>query len=255
MRHTSQDMFAASLRDPATPLPQGIVSPRGTDTKRRFAVYRNNVAAGLVRALESRFPVVARLVGEEFFRGMAHLYVTSDLPRSPILFRYGSGFPDFIEGFAPAAGLPYLADVARLELARGRAYHAADALPLEPEAFAGLDAERLAAISVRLHPSVELMTSQHPVVSIWRAHQQEGKPHIVEWGPEAALVLQPAFEVEVHRLPRGGYPFMIALKQGLSLARSATIAAAEASDFNAVQTLSVLIETRAAIEFLPARSV
>ena len=138
---------------------------------------------GLVRALETRFPVVERLVGEEFFRAMAQVFVTEDPPRSPILFRYGSTFPGFIEKFAPAADVPFLADVARLELARGRAYHAADALPLPAEEFAMLDANKLASTGVRLHPSTELLTSSFPIVSIWRAHQRtasrrsrDGKP-------------------------------------------------------------------------------
>ena len=47
----------------------------------------------------SRFPVVKRLVGEEFFRAMAQVFVTEEPPRSPVLFRYGSTFPDFIAGF------------------------------------------------------------------------------------------------------------------------------------------------------------
>ena len=53
-------------------------------------------------------------------------------PRSPLLFQYGGSFADFIAGFAPAAPLPYLRDMARLEYAQGLAYHAADREPLPP---------------------------------------------------------------------------------------------------------------------------
>jgi len=56
---------------------------------RRFAVYRNNLAVGLVSALATRFPVVKRLVGDEFFRAMAHADASVDLPRPPLMMYYG----------------------------------------------------------------------------------------------------------------------------------------------------------------------
>jgi hypothetical protein len=247
-----QAEFAKSLLKAELP-PPGAIFSTGSDPTRRFAVYRNNVVVGLVRALEARFPVVVRLVGDEFFRAMAQVYVTQDPPRSPILFRYGSTFPDFIASFPPAVEIPYLADVARLELARGRAYHAADARPLSPDAFAALDAGALAVTGVRFHPSVEILTSAFPVVSVWRAHQGEGEPRLDRFDGEAALVLRPELDVEVHLLPRGGYQFLSALQQGASLARAATIAAAEAPTFHAVKNLRMLIETRAATRLVPAR--
>ena len=71
----TQDAFAAALLDPALPVPAGVTSARGKADAKRFAVYRNNVAVGLTRALASRFPVVERLVGEEFFAGMARAYI------------------------------------------------------------------------------------------------------------------------------------------------------------------------------------
>ncbi len=36
---------------------------------------------------------------------------------------YGEKFPEFIDAFAPARPVPYLAAVARIEMARGLAYH------------------------------------------------------------------------------------------------------------------------------------
>ena len=139
MQNALQAEFTTSLLRAEFPAPRGIVVRPGADPAHRFSVYRNNVVSGLVRALESRFPVVERLVGEEFFRAMAQVFVAEDPPRSPVLFRYGTTFPDFVARFEPASAVPFLADVARLELARGRAYHAADVRPLALEDFAPLD--------------------------------------------------------------------------------------------------------------------
>ncbi|WP_318530149.1 MULTISPECIES: hypothetical protein [unclassified Rhizobium] len=63
---------------------------------------------------------------------MALAYAERHPPRSPLLLFYGDDFADFVATFEPARDLAYLPDVIRLEAARGHAYHAADAVPLEP---------------------------------------------------------------------------------------------------------------------------
>src|SRR5690606_15015602 len=107
--------------DPEQAVPGAVMAHSAGIPARRFAVYRNNVVVGLVNALAARFPALQRIVGEEFFRAMAQLYVRAHPPRSRLLMEYGDGFADFIAAFEPAAELPYLADIARLEAARTRA--------------------------------------------------------------------------------------------------------------------------------------
>lgn len=244
---TYQSALTTALLDSEAPTPRAIRSPHGTSRESRFAVHRNNVAAGLIGALEERFPVVMRLVGPAFFRGMARRYVELDPPRSPILFRYGSTFPNFIESFPPAATLPYLADVARLELARGVAYHSADAPPLAACAFADLDERALAATTVRLHPSVTLMSSRYPIVSIWDAHQREAEPALTGWDAEAALVARPHLDVEVRKLPPGGYAFLRELARASTLLTALTTAAEKTPAFDPAANLAVLIGSRISI--------
>jgi hypothetical protein len=252
MQEVVQADFAEALLL-AVPPPPDVAVPGGADPRRRFGVHRNNVVGGLINAVATRFPVVERLVGAEFFREMARVYVSRDPPRSPILLRYGSTFPAFIEGFAPVAAVPYLADVARLELARGCAYHAADALPLAPHAFADLKPGDFARTSLRLHPSVNLLTSPWPIVSIWQAHQGAAEPAVANWTPEAALVARPDLDVEVRHLPPGGYQFLTALAQRASFSRAAAIAATEAPGFDPLGNLALLIEARIAVSMVTAQ--
>ncbi len=68
-----QREFAAALLDPAAPVPSPLRRNGGKAPQKRFAVHRNNMIASLVAALAARFPVVHQLVGDEFFRAMAHL--------------------------------------------------------------------------------------------------------------------------------------------------------------------------------------
>src|SRR5947207_852911 len=81
-----------------------------------------------------------------------------------------------VECVAPAADVPSLADVARIEAARTRAYHAADAVPIEPARLQSIAPEALARMRVRLHPSAEIVRSAHPAVTIWAMNSGELAP-------------------------------------------------------------------------------
>lgn len=210
--------FAGALTDPAAPPPSGALGRDGRPDARRFAVYRNNVAVGLIGSLEARFPVTRRLVGDDFFRGMAGAFVAANRPRDAVLIHYGADFPAFVSGFAPAAELPYLPDVAALENAWVEAYHAAEAEPSTLADLAAVPADRLETLRFRLHPATRLLRMATPAASIWAAHQGAGEPEPPElWAPEDALIARPHAEVSVRALPEGGFELFAALARGATL--------------------------------------
>jgi hypothetical protein len=63
---------------------------------------------------------------------------------------------------------------------------------------------------------------------------------IDRWGCEAALVARPFFEVEVRRLPPGGYAFLRALTEGQNVGTAAAIATDAAPKFEVCSNLAVL---------------
>jgi len=232
---TSQQAFAEALLHAALPLPPGLTTARGEADAARFAVYRNNVYVGLTRALALRFPVTWQLVGEAFFTAMARAYAQDHKPASPMILGYGDDLPDFIAAFGPAAGVDYLADVARLEVAWARAYHAADAVPLAFAALAAVPPEQLPDVRLRPHPAASLISSAHPVGSIWSAHQGDAVGPVDVWQSETVLVVRPDMEVGVHALPARDAVFAAALFSGASLgeAAEAALAADETFEFGA----------------------
>ncbi len=213
--------FAAALLDGGRPVPAGLRAWNGSDPARRFGVYRNNVIVSLVGALADTFPVVRRLVGDEFFDAMAGVYVRAHPPASPVLAHYGEGFADWLAAFEPARALPYLPDMARLEHARVAAFHAADAAPLAADAIAArcADAASLPASRPRLHPSCRVLRSDFAVAALWAAHQHDGEwPAIELEQPGATLVLRdPADEVLVIGLDDAAADFLAALQRGATL--------------------------------------
>ena len=223
--------FARALVNPSQPAPAATRRSDGRSVERRFAVYRNNVAVALIGALEARYPVVRRLVGDDFFRAMAGAYVAAEKPRAPTLIHYGDGFPDFVAGFPPAGAVAYLADVARLENAWIEAYHAAEAAALSLDALAAIAPDGFEALRFRPHPAARLLSFAHPAASIWDASQGDGEPRPPEnWAGEEALVTRPDADVFVRVLPPGGFAFATALFSGASLGEAAALAAADGFD-------------------------
>jgi hypothetical protein len=209
----TQTAFRTALLDPAQPVPQGLTTPQGTPATRRFAVYRNNVVASLTDALETAFPLLRRLLGDDFFRAMAGIHLRAHPPRSALLMHYGADMPAFLATFPPVAHLPYLPDVARLELARRAAYHAADSAPFDAAMLAGQD---LAALRLTPAPALRLVRSAFPLHAIWVANTG-GTPGPLPPGPQSVLVTRPAFDPVIDVLPEPDAACLAALLDGTPL--------------------------------------
>lgn len=237
--------FANALRAQAAQLPSGLAAWNKVEPRRRFSVYRNNVRGALVEALAVRFPVVQRLVGEEFFRAMARDYALANLPASPVLINYGESFPDFIAGFEPANGLPYLPDVARIESAYWQAYHAADDVPADPAIFQSLDPAALANARPSFIAACAVVTSSHPVVAIWQTNTRDEVVAPVDLSnAEDALVSRPALSVEVRKLPPGAAAFISALLAGRTLGEAAAEGFQSSTEFDLARNIGGLMQAR-----------
>lgn len=222
--------FASALFDPDRPAPAGLLARTGADIQRRFGVHRNNVVVTLTDVLAATFPVTQALVGEDFFRAMARDHVRASPPRSPVLAEYGAGFAGFIARFAPAAGLPYLPDMARLEWACLRAFHAEDAVAVDVADFhALLDTPgRAGTTRLELHPAAHWLRSDHAIVSLWSAHQGLDDMRQADLGgidldrAEDALITRPHEDVHVSALPDGGTRWLDDLRAGMPLGDALT---------------------------------
>jgi hypothetical protein len=232
----NQTEFRTALLDPGRPAPAGLTDPDGRPPGRRFDVYRNNVAVGLVEALRQSFPVVRKLVGEDFFTAMAREHLRAHPPSSPLLMFYGEAMPAFLHAFPPVAHLGYLPDVARLELALRHSYHAADAAAVPPERLQSLDPVRLMSAGVSLAPAVRLVRSRWPIHAIWMANMRGAEPPRAA-DPQDVLVMRRDFDPEPALLPDGAGDFIARLMDGQSLG-----AAAEAAGpFEMTATLTLLL--------------
>ena len=208
--------------------------------ERRLAVYRNNSRHALLSVLEAAFPVVRQLIGEQCFTAVGLTFVAQYPPQRPVLSAYGGGFPGFLATFQPLAGLPWLADVARLEWARNEALFAPEGAIFTPAQLAAVPADQLPGLQVGLHPSTRLLASRWPIHAIWDSHQPGGgaleainleqAQSVLVWRRQSAVAQQP--------LSTGEWALLTAFAAHRPLAEAAETATEGDASFNLASALA-----------------
>lgn len=200
------------------------IGENGWAAERRLAIYRNNTFLGLAEALREVFPVVAQLVGAEFFAALARHGVARHPPRSGCLLDYGAEFPGDIADFGPARDLPYLPDVARLEWAWHGAFHAPESAVFGLAELAALPPERRAGLGLRPRPGARWLASAWPVLRIFHVNQPgyPGDPGIDLYRETGCrvLVLRDGAEVALHPLSAGEFACLGSLARDADLERA-----------------------------------
>ena len=283
---TTVRAFAAALGEPSAPPPAMTHGRLGAPDASRFAVYRNNVAVGLIGALEARYPVLRRIAGDDLFRAMAWAFVRAHRPRSPVMIAYGGEFPEFmaewnrhreersdaaiqshplgpssLDRFAyarddddgpaqfhhAAAALP---DVARLENAWVEAYHAEDGGVATVGDLAALSPDSLSDTRIAFHPGARLLRFATPAATVWALAQvSNGSVAPTEGISEDALITRPDCDVLVRVLPPGGYDFTLKMREGATLIEAFTALDDPAFDFGT--HLVGLVDSGAIASFIP----
>ncbi len=192
----------------------------------RIAVYRATVQGSLIEVLAATFPVVKRVVGDSFFKGLAGRFIIAAPPAVPQLSAYGADFADFIAREDVGHRLPYLADTARLEWARNESYFAADTEPFNPSNLAVLSPDAMARVVLRLHPATRLVASDFPIYRIWETNQPQviDVPQINMRLGQAALVSRKGYQVITRALTPPDAAFVAAVAAGKNLREAADVA-------------------------------
>jgi Putative DNA-binding domain len=212
-----------------------------------FAVYRNTVTKSCIDALQANFPTVARLVGEAWFRAAAAEYVSNERPSTPSLQAYGATFAAFLADFAPAAGLPYLAGVARLDRFWIESHGAVDAPVLGAADLVGVDPDVLAAAVLLPHPAARwAWFDETPVYSIWRDNRaRETHGGELRWRGEGALLTRRADVVEWTQIDHAACRFLDECAAGRNVALAIDAALDVVADANPALVVATLLDAGA----------
>ena len=222
--------------------------------RRRLQIHRRHFQLTLEAALASTFPTVAALVGATFFRRFVQGFVAGAPPADPVLSRYGDSFCQFIAEREADHGLPYLADVARLDWALNVAFHA----PLEPRLSATdlvvWPQDSLSKLSVRLPAGSSLIESAYPLDLIWQASQPGTSVDQVDLaaGPACLVVFRRCEDAAFAVLTPAEAAFIEGLSRGDHLAAAAQHGSRVAEGFDLAATFGRMLGLRLLVAGTPA---
>ncbi len=189
---------------------------------RGVQVYQANASYAAKRSLQSAYPVIAQLVGDDAFAHLARDYWAQHPPMRGDLAQWGGELAIFIDGISALQTEPYLSDVARAEWALHVAATAADQ-NVDLATFSLLTEHDPDAVSLKLASATALISSIHPVASILTAHLYE-QPTFEAVGqmirsatPETALVWRRGLQPRVMACTATESAFVARLLAGQSL--------------------------------------
>jgi hypothetical protein len=250
-----QRSFARSLTGTRDTDCLALINNDGVNAFARLSIYRTNVVRRLTEALVSTYPVICDLVDRGFFDYAADTFICRTLPTSSCLNEYGEEFPSFLETFPPAAEIPYLSDVARLEWHIGRVARGVKhpAVPvkthlkaLESCIQAGIDASN---IYFRFAPCVQFLSSRYAIDTIWKMHQEGALMNGLSLGSAGAnLQVSGGDRLCILNLSPSVWAFRSQLGRGAPLGAAFSAAAAMCADFDCALEIATLLNDGCIVE-------
>ncbi len=152
---------------------QQIKAARDLTPSQGIGIYRGSIVGNFSRTLQSIYPVCYRVVGEQFFEATARVYIHRYPSQSPNLADYGKAFPEFLSQFEPAAQLPYLPDLARLEWHWHCVFHGEKTKPLDYQALGAIPQENWGDLIFHLPNNTVMFESIYPIHRIWQVNQPD----------------------------------------------------------------------------------
>jgi len=228
-----------------------LIRSSGIAAESRLRIYQNNARTNFVEALRSTYPVLWRLVGEDYFRQTAWAFQLRHPSLSGDLNHAGSAFSDYLRALHSDGDFRYLADVAALEWLIQESLLALDHAPLDLPALAQVDTAAYDALQFTLHPSLRLFESEFPAGRIWETNIGDADPPALglDSGGERLAVMRHEGELRLHRLGRGEYAFLESLADGRSFAASVDCGAAADPAFDATLGLQRFVAANAIVDF------
>ncbi|WDR04394.1 hypothetical protein PSQ19_11950 [Devosia algicola] len=139
-------------------------------------------------------------------------------------------FPPLSQRSSLREAVPYLTDIARLEVAWSKAYNAADIKALTVAGFGVLAGEAMLTATLIPHPATTMMSSRYPVGAIWSSHQRTGVT--IGKSGEQVLITRPVADVQVTVIPDADGIFAAKLLAGEAIGLAVQTVLDEYSDFD-----------------------
>ncbi len=195
------------------------IDVRNGNAAERLSIYVNGYPVRIEEALEEQFPAVAHIVGATAFAALARRYAATTPLRSYNLNHAGTELPQFLADDPLSARLPFLPDLARLEVEVARAFHAVTEPALDVTPLAAWTADRWEQARLRFQPWVAVVASAWPIRELWECRETpiEEIDLAIDNCPDCVIVRRAGDAVMCDSLEPGEEVALTALLDGQTL--------------------------------------
>ncbi|STQ89631.1 HvfC/BufC N-terminal domain-containing protein [Iodobacter fluviatilis] len=185
--HTWQRDLQASILTASDqirqPLNQGSIS-----REREIAVYADGYFLRLAEALQSNYPALFQILGDDDFYSLARAYLAAHPSSQPSIRWFGDQLATFLAQALPYASVPIFAELAAFEWALRHTVDAADAPLLTLEDLQAIPTGDWGQLCFKLHPSLSILSLQWNAPKVWQALMAEDAPPEPQRLPQPCLV-------------------------------------------------------------------
>jgi uncharacterized protein (UPF0276 family) len=210
----------------------------------RIWVYQNNVFGALQDYLEEVYPATRGVVGADFFKQMAQVFIQQSPPSTGNIHSYGEGFSGLCRSFEGLENLPYLFDLIAYEWALHKCYFATVSDALEPSS---MPQEELLTSAVIYNDSVALICSDYPIYEIQRQSLPSFKDQVsidLQQSQDSLLIYKRDHQVQCLAIDAEQTSFLQALQRNQNLLQAIEGLQGSISADALSTTLSLVFESR-----------
>lgn len=184
------------------------------------SIYKNNIAVTLTKTLQQTYPLIVKLLGEDFFATTAREYIQQYPSRNSNLHDYGEYFSHFLSEYSAITDLIYLPEVAQFEWLCHSLYFAADHEAFDLRVLKDIAPANYGELHFLLHPASRVVKFQYPLLRIIDLckHDCDDDINIGEGGGINLLIIRRELDIKLVPLEPADYVFLNALQDNHSLA-------------------------------------
>lgn len=198
-----------------------------------ISIYQQHVAANLLRALQETYPLIVKLIGNDFFSVTAKAYIQDYPSLSGNLYDYGEYFSDFLSTYQPLRHLIYITEVAKFEWACHCITIAADHEAISVEQLKQFSKEQYPRLQFTLHPASQLIKFHYPILRIIDLCLGDIDEQVdINEGGVNLLILRRYLDISLIPLTSGEFAFLQAIQQHATLREAEETAIIAQRDVN-----------------------
>lgn len=214
-----------------------------------ITIYQKNVRHNLTESLKNTYPLLLKLLGEDFFTAAASEYIDQYPSRSYNLHNYGEYFGQFLNQLPTATQLIYLREVAEFEWACHRIYLAADHPPFAANSLEKFTPEQHGQLQFILHPASWLKKFRYPILDIVDLCKSNKETNVdIHKGGINLLIIRRELDLSLISLKEADYLFLQAINEMCPLVEALSIAQSVEPAYNLKEKLPKFIQNKIIVD-------